>query len=97
MRRELAWLAVVLAVVLGGGGVLTLAHGTAALVIPLAVAEVIASVLLVVPRTRRLGALVLVGVLALASILHASFGEWPPPSFAVYAVALVVIARGSRP
>ncbi len=96
MPRELAWLAFVIAVVLGGGGAHAVLHGAHGPVIPLALAEVAASVLLVVPRTRRVGAIVLVGVLVAATALHASLGEWPPASFAIDAVALVAIARGHR-
>ena len=96
MSRQLVWLALVIALVLGGGAAHALVHGAAGPVIPLAIVEVAASVLLVVPRTRRVGAIALVGVLAVASVFHASLGEWPPPSFAVYAVALVAIARGHR-
>jgi hypothetical protein len=76
-----------------GGGGHALALGAAGPVIPLAIAEVAASMLLVVPRTRRVGAIALVGVLVAASALHAAIGEWPPPSFAVYIVALIAIAR----
>jgi hypothetical protein len=93
MSRELAWLALVLAVVLGGGAAHALVHGVHGPVIPLAIAEAAASVVLVVPRTRRVGAIALVGVLAVASVLHAALGEWPPASFAVYIVALIAIAR----
>jgi hypothetical protein len=93
MTKELAWLALALAVVLGGGAAVALAHGA---VIPLASVELVAAALLVVPRTRRVGAIAMLGVLAAASILHASFGEVPPTSFVVDAVALVIVARGAR-
>jgi hypothetical protein len=93
MTRELVWLAVAIALVLGYGAVDALVHGA---VIPLAIPEVAGAMLLVVPRTRRIGAIALVGVLVAASLLHAAIGEWPPPSFAVYAVALVAIARAAR-
>lgn len=93
MTRELAWLAVAIAVVLGYGAVDAIAHRA---VIPLAIPEVAGAVLLVVPRTRRVGAIALVGVLVAASALHAAIGEWPPPSFAVYIVALIAIARAAR-
>jgi hypothetical protein len=93
MKRELACLAIAIALVLGVGAALTLAHGARGPVIPLAIVEIVGAALLVVPRARRVGAFVLVGVLVAASALHAALGEWPPPSFAVYIVALIAISR----
>jgi hypothetical protein len=60
--------------------------------VALGVAEATGAVLLLVPRTRRAGAGVLLASLLLASGLHALSGELPPAAFLVYAAAIVVVA-----
>jgi DoxX-like family len=94
MTREITWLRWSVAAVLGGGAVELLVHGGhGAIGSALAIAELAGSALLVMPTTRRIGAIALAVVLVAACIVHTLVGEWPPPSFAVYAVALLVVAR----
>jgi hypothetical protein len=54
----------------------------------LGIAELIAALLFLVPRTLRAGGLALLAVLVAAVALHATAGEPPPISFAVYAAAI---------
>ncbi len=79
-----------LALVLGAGALLLLVHGRPALALPIAAVELVGAALFVVPRTRRIGAVALVGSLAAAAVLHAALGAVPPPSFLVYAAAIWV-------
>ncbi len=99
--NEILWLRWSLAAVLGAGAVLllvALAGGGhlglhAPLAAAIAVAEVAGAVLLVVPRTRRLGGAVLLATLAAAALLHALAGQVPPLAFVVYAAAIAVAMR----
>jgi hypothetical protein len=89
-----------LAVVLGGQAAVLLADALRAtrvhpLLVALAAAEVLACVLLVVPRARRGGALLLAATLLFASLLHVSQGESPPAAFVVYLAAILVVAHGA--
>jgi hypothetical protein len=94
MTREITWLRWTVAAVLGGGAAELLVHGGhGAIGSALAIAELVGSVLLVMPRTRHIGAIALAAVLVAACFVHALVGEWPPPSFAVYVVALFVVGR----
>jgi hypothetical protein len=94
MTREITWLRWIVAAVLGGGSVELLVHGGhGAIGSALAIAELAGCTLLVMPRTRHIGAIALAAVLVAACIVHALVGEWPPPSFAVYAAALLVVGR----
>jgi uncharacterized membrane protein YphA (DoxX/SURF4 family) len=92
MTRQLTWLRWAIALALGSGAVQLLADGGHGPIgVALASAELLGCALLVVPRTRRAGALVLAIVLAAACAVHGAVGEWPPASFAVYAAALLVV------
>ncbi len=96
MTDDIAWLRWALAAVLGTGAAMLLAasggaHG--AVGVAIAAAELAGAVLLVVRRTRAIGAAILLVVLAGACMIHALVGEAPPLAFAVYAVALIVVAR----
>jgi len=57
----------------------------------LGVAELIAALLFLVPRTLRAGGVALLAVLVVATALHAAAGEPPPISFAVYVAAIWAI------
>jgi hypothetical protein len=91
--RALRW---TLAIVLGGqAGLLLIASLRAPtpehLHIALGVAELLASVLILLPRARLAGAMLLFLTLAGASAVHLASGHTPPPSYAVYVVALLVV------
>ncbi len=93
-----------IALVLGSGAallLLSLAHGghpgvPDAIAGALGVAELVAALLFLVPRTTALGGIALVGVLAAAAVLHIAIGEVPPPSFVVYAAGIAVVMRSAR-
>ena len=53
--------------------------------------EALAAVAFLLPRTMRLGAGVLLVVLALAFVLHAARGEWRP-DLLVYAAGVLLVA-----
>jgi hypothetical protein len=53
--------------------------------------EAVAAVAFLLPRTMRVGAGVLLGVLALAFVLHAARGEWRP-DLLVYAAGVLLVA-----
>jgi hypothetical protein len=92
--RQIIWLRWVVALVLGAGSVELLVHGGHGPIgVALATAELLGCALLVVPHTRRVGALALAGVLVAACVVHGLAGEWPPMAFAVYAAALLVVGR----
>jgi hypothetical protein len=57
----------------------------------LGIAELVAALLFLVPRTLRAGGLALLAVLIAATALHATAGEPPPIGFAVYAAAIWAI------
>ena len=91
--RALRW---TLALVLGGQAALLLVASLrtaspAPVHLTLGVAELLASVLILLPRTRLAGAALLFLTLTGASVVHLASGQAPPPSFAVYAVALLVV------
>ena len=62
----------------------------------LAGTELIAALLLLLPRTIRPGAALLFAVLAVAALLHALEGGGPPAAYLVYAAALWVVAASPR-
>jgi DoxX-like protein len=91
--RALRW---TLAIVLGGQAALLVVASLRAashehLHVALGVAELLASILILLPRTRLAGAVLLFLTLAGASIVHFASGQTPPPSYAVYVAALVVV------
>jgi hypothetical protein len=67
------------------------------LLVAIAVAELCACLLLVVPRTRRAGALLLSGVLLAAAVLHVLARETPPAAFIIYLPAIFVVASNRGP
>ena len=79
-----------LAGVLGAGAVMILRSGEVVHV-AIGVAELVGALLLLVPRTRRLGGYTLLAVLAVAAAIHG-----PPLAFIVYAAAIVVAMRRTR-
>jgi hypothetical protein len=84
-----------LAVVLGGSALLLLVHGAHDPIhVAIGAAEVAGALLLVVPRSRRLGGVVLLTVLAAAAVVHVLHGLAPPLAFVVYAAATLVALRG---
>jgi hypothetical protein len=86
-----------LAVVLGAQAAWLLAAHPAPPLVALAVAELAAVALFVIPRTLRWGAAAVVIVLAAASVLHLHAGEPPAPAFAVYLAAIWAIVRQPSP
>jgi hypothetical protein len=58
--------------------------------------EVAGAVLLLVPRRSWVGGCLLLTSLALATVVHITVRQAPPPSFAVYAAATGWIMRSSR-
>ena len=56
-----------------------------------AIVEILAAVLFLLPATSRLGGWMLLGVFAIAIALHALHGEWGFGSLVVYATAVGVI------
>lgn len=90
-----------LSVVLGGGAALLLLHGghagvPAVVAMAIASVELLGAVLFVIPATQRFGAFALLASLASAAIAHAVIGEIPPPSFIVFAAAIIVVMRSAR-
>ncbi|MGE5187083.1 MAG: hypothetical protein ACM31C_33770 [Acidobacteriota bacterium] len=86
-RVVLRW---AVAVVLGAGAIRLLAEPPPPLHAAIGLAELAGAALLLASRTRRVGAYVLLAVLACAAVVHALAGEVPPLAFVVYAAALVV-------
>lgn len=82
-----------LVAVLGIGAGALLVTRPAPPAVALGVAELVGAALLVVPRTRVVGAVLLFAVLAAAAVLHAVLGQVPPIAFVVYAAALAVVMR----
>ena len=82
---------------------LLLHHGQAHLgvspwiVVILAGVEVVAAVLFLVPRTRDGGGYALLAVLLAATSIHVLLREAPSLDFLVYATAIWVVLRDSRP
>ncbi len=63
----------------------------------LAIAETVAAVLFLLPKTMRLGGVALIIIFALAAALHVAHGEYNVAYLAIYAAAaLAVISDGSR-
>jgi hypothetical protein len=89
-----------IALVLGGQAGLLLFH-TARGLHPaglgiLAGAELIAALVLLLPRTIRPGAVLLFAALAVATLLHALEGGFPPAAYLVHAAALWVVAASPK-
>ena len=53
--------------------------------------ESLAAILFLIPRTLRLGAVLLLGVLAAAFLIHLHRGEWPG-SLLIYAAGVAFVA-----
>ena len=104
MTDRIAWLRWSLAVVLGAGAASLLVavasarhEGIGAVVgTALGAAELVAVVLLLVRSTRRAGGVLVLAVLAAATVVHAHAGQAPPLSFLVYAVATLVVMQPER-
>lgn len=70
-------------------------HGTHVHLAIVAAAEAVGAVLFLVPRTLRVGAVLLVAIIVVAFIVHSVQGEWRP-DLAVYAAGVwFVFAHGS--
>jgi hypothetical protein len=90
-----------LALVLGGSAALllvSLARGEhvgvhAPLALAIGGAEVLAAVMLLIPRTIRVGGGLLLIVLVCAAALHMLAGKPPPLAFAIYIPAIWVVMR----
>jgi hypothetical protein len=64
----------------------------------LAGVEILGALLMLMPRTARLGARVLIGVFAAAVLMHGLHGNWDVGRLVVYAAcAWVVFASAGRP
>jgi hypothetical protein len=87
--RVLRWS---LSLVLGIPAIALALSARPAPLIAIGVTEAIGAVLLQPPRTRRLGAGLLLLALVAAAVLHALSGDRPPPAFLVYAAAIAVVA-----
>ena len=89
------WLALVTAAYLGGQGAWTAVFGGALPVRGLGAAEALAGLLLAWPRTRRAGAMAMIGVLAVAFGHHLLLGQtaWP---LAYDAAVCLFLASGAR-
>ena len=80
--------------ILHGGSIHAAVHpGIAA---ALALVELLAVVLFLIPRTTVLGAWTLGAVLVAATLLHLHAGQAPPPVFLVYAAGIWVVAAETR-
>ena len=98
-RKPLLVLRVALGLVVVWQSVVTLLAGShagwhehlAAVVRALAVVEIAAAVLFLIPATARAGGWLLLGVFAIAIALHALHGEWGFGALVVYATAVWVI------
>src|ERR1043166_4805036 len=89
------------ALVLGSGAAVLVAsclrgERPAGLIV-LGIAELVAALLFLVPRTLRAGGVALLAVLVAAAAVHATAGEPPPISFAVYAAAIWAILAQRAP
>ena len=97
MKHPVTWLRWALAIVLGTGAIVLLVGGPRGpLHLAIGTAELAGALLLLVARTRRAGACVLLAVLAVAAAVHAIGGQVPPLAFVVYAASLAVVMRGER-
>jgi hypothetical protein len=89
-----------MAIVLGAQatwfGIETLRESAHPLHLGIAAAELLACMLLVVRRSRWVGAALLFATLAGAAVVHVVRGESPPGSFAVYGAALLVVGRSGE-
>ena len=99
-RSPLLALRVVLGLVVVWQSVVTLLAGVhagswhehlAAVVRGLAVVEIAAALLFLIPATARVGGWLLIGVFAIAIALHALHGEWGFGALVVYATAVWAI------
>lgn len=91
--RRLALLRISVSLVLGAQAAVLLARPVAgrlppALLVALAALELLAALLLLVPKAVRPGALLLLVALAGAAALHLGIGQSPPPAFLICAAAL---------
>jgi thiol:disulfide interchange protein len=86
-----------LAAVLGAQAAWLLATAPPPTLVALAVAELAAAALFVIPRTLRFGAAAVVVVLIAACALHLHVGEPPPPAYAIYLAAIWAIVRQPSP
>jgi uncharacterized membrane protein YphA (DoxX/SURF4 family) len=105
MRRSITALRIVLGIVVliqsvqallpRGAGL----HGSPlARVVPvLAGVEILGALLMLVPRTARLGAGVLIGVFAAAIVLHGLHGDWNVGGLVVYAASAWVVLASAEP
>jgi hypothetical protein len=64
--------------------------------VTLAVVELAAIVLFLIPRTVILGAILLMLVLAAAVVVHLSLGQTPSLTYVVYAAAIWVVVQDAR-
>lgn len=87
--RVLRWS---LSLVLGIPAIALVLSAPHAPLIAIGITEAIGALLLLPPRTRRLGAGLLLLALLAAAALHALSGERPPAAFLVYAAAIAVVA-----
>src|SRR5215467_9052416 len=90
-----------LSLVLGGGALLLVLHGghagmPAVLAMAIAGLELAGAVLFAIPRTTAIGGWALLASLAAAAVAHGFVGEIPPPSFVVFALAIIVVMRSAR-
>jgi hypothetical protein len=98
---SISLLRVALSLVLGGDALVLLLHGghagvPAAVAMAIAGLEIAGALLFAIPRTTAIGAWALLASLAAAAVVHACIGELPPPSFVVFALAIVVVMRSAR-
>ena len=77
--------------VLHGFGAGSWHHGFAAILRGVAVAEIVAALLFLIPATKRVGGWLLLGVFAVAIALHVLHGEWGFGGLVVYATAVWVV------
>jgi hypothetical protein len=101
MNKELSLtiLRIVLGVVVGGYSAALAIHqlhgNTHIPLLVLAIAELIAAILLLIPRTVRVGGIALIVVFAIAAVFHILHGEFDVAFLAIYAAAaLAVIPHG---
>ena len=99
-RRPLLALRMILGLVVVWQSVVTLLAGfhagswhehLAPVVRGLAVVEIVAALLFLIPATARVGGRLLMGVFAIAIALHALHGEWGFGALVVYATAVWVV------
>jgi hypothetical protein len=95
--NSISVLRLTLATVLGAQAAWLLASRPPPMLVALAIAEIAAAALFVIPRTLRCGAAAVVVVLACACAVHLRVGEAPSPAYAVYLAAIWAIVRQPSP